>query len=169
MGASLAKIEFSDSNIAKLNAYLDKPKNFLVFCGSPGIGKTYFLAALYPWAYKKFNSIRVWKENDLYQKLREQISENKGDYLKELSYMIDDQLVMVDDLGISKHNDWREEILFELIDTRYNSTLPTIFTSNLSSKQFKEIYHLRIASRLFASESIIVEIPNGEDLRIKGL
>lgn len=75
--------------------------------------------------------------------------------------MIDDQFLMIDDLGISKHNEWREEILFALVDQRYRTGLPTIFTSNLSRNQFIEKYHERVSSRLFSQENIIVEIHQG--------
>ena len=152
----------------KLCGFLENPKNFLVFLGNPGIGKTYFCAALIPWAITKFNSIRAWHEDRLLQTLRDHIAEGHGDYFKYLNLMIDDDLVIVDDLGCNKPNEWREEVLFEMIDVRYNSMLPTVFTSNLSKGNFLEKYHGRVASRLFSSENIIIELHDGEDLRQQG-
>lgn len=169
MGASLSKISFNEVDNEKLNKFIKNPKNFLVFLGNPGIGKTYFCAALIPWAMEKFENIRYWPEERLYQKLREKISEGQGDYLKELLYMIDDHFVMIDDLGISKPNEWREEVLFELVDTRYRLEMPTIFTSNLSKQEFETKYNTRIASRLFAAQNIIVQIHSGLDLRTQGM
>ncbi len=89
----------------------------------------------------------------------------KGDYLETLKYLIDDQLVMIDDIASDKHSEWREEILFAAIDQRYSSMKPTVITSNLTIDDFKKTYQPRLFSRLFAADNIIIEIKNGEDFR----
>lgn len=151
------------------------PKNFLVFIGSPGCGKTYFCAALIDWAFRTFNSRRYHKEEELLRKLRQGISEGNGDYLIALEYMIDDDFVILDDVasGINpdkvSHRDleFRREVFFSFLDYRYNTHKPTIITSNLTRQQFKDVYSERIASRLFASENIIIEM-FGDDLDKRG-
>ena len=82
--------------------------------------------------------------------------------------MIDSKFLIVDDIGSQKKSDWTEEILFDLIDYRYNSRLPTVFTTNLMMNEFNSIYHERISSRLFAAENTIIKIENGKDLRSIG-
>jgi len=76
---------------------------------------------------------------------------------------------MLDDVGSTGIREWRQEVLFDLIDARYNTTLPTIVTSNFTEADFKELYHPRICDRLFATENTIIEIPNGQSLRTKGM
>jgi len=153
----------------KLQQFLKSPKNFLVFCGNPGIGKTYFCAALIDWAIKNFNTFRVWKEALLFQKLRASIKDNQGDYLQILTGFIDDELIILDDVGSQGVNEWREEVIFDALDFRYNQMLPTIITSNFSKKDFQEIYHPRVSSRLFAAENTIIEMHDAPDLRLQGL
>lgn len=148
--------------------FLEKKKNFLVFCGNPGIGKTYFCAAFVEWAIRKFSSFRYWHEDKLLQRVRQSIASGTTDFFKELEFLTDDDLLMIDDLGCNKPNEWREEIMFHLLDTRYNSGKATIFTSNLTREEFKDRYHHRIYSRLFAQENIIIEIHDGADLRMEG-
>lgn len=148
--------------------FLEKPKNFLIYCGNPGLGKTHFCAALTLWAEKTFDSWRYWDESELYRRLRASMDEVKGDYLGTLKLLIDDQLIMLDDIGSTGINQWREEVLFDAIDERYTSMLPTIITSNFSVAEFKKLYHPRICSRLFAKENIIIEILDGVDLRGEG-
>jgi DNA replication protein DnaC len=150
---------------------MDKPKNFLVYCGSPGIGKTYLCAALTGWAFDKFGqNWRYWKENDLLKKLRESMDTMQGDYLDVLKYMIDADFLILDDIGSStKQSDWREEVLFAVIDYRYNNLLPTMFTSNYSQAEFTEKYHKRVHSRLFSNDNIIIEIHDGVDFRLQEL
>jgi DNA replication protein DnaC len=143
----------------------------LVYCGSSGIGKTYFCAALTEWAIDNFGSNwRYWKENDLLKKLRDSMDSIRGDYLDVLRYMIDDDFLILDDVGSStKHTDWREEVLFEILDYRYNNMKPTLITSNFTSEDFKKYYHFRVHSRLFANDNTIIEIPNGVDFRLEEL
>lgn len=150
---------------------MNKPTNFLVYCGSPGIGKTYLCAALTEWAMQNFNyEWRYWTENALLKHLRDSMESTKGDYLDALKYMIDDEFLILDDVGSGvKVNEWREEILFALIDYRYNTMQPTIITSNFSQKEFLQKYHQRVHSRLFAKENTIIEILDGVDYRLQVL
>lgn len=97
------------------------------------------------------------------------MDEFKGDYLESLKWLTDDELVILDDVGSTGLRDWREEILFEFIDSRYNSMQPTIITSNFSMKEFKSLYQGRIYDRLSASENTIIEIHDSPSLRGQGL
>lgn len=147
---------------------MKKPKNFLIFCGNPGIGKTYFCAALIWWAEQTFDSWRYWDESEILKKVRSSMDNIKGDYLESLKLLVDDQLIIFDDVGSTGINEWREEVFFDIIDERYNTMLPTVITSNFSVADFKKVYHPRICSRLFASENTVIEILEGEDLRTIG-
>lgn len=147
---------------------MTKKKNFLVYCGSPGIGKTYLCAALIEFALLNFDSFRYWKEQDLLTRVRASIEEYKGDYLDTLKQLLDDDLIFIDDIGSSGVNQWREEIFFAAIDQRYNSMKPTVITSNFTVEQMKKIYHPRVSSRLFSHDSIVIEILDGVDLRSQG-
>lgn len=138
----------------------DCKKNFLVYCGSPGIGKTYLCSALIPWIVRKYPCFRYYNERELLRKVRESFDQSSGDYLTILKYLIDDPFIMIDDIGSEKYTEWREEVLFETIDQRYNSMLPTVFTSNFTKDQMKKIYHPRLSDRLFASENTVIEFSN---------
>lgn len=115
---------------------------------------------------KTFQSFRYWNEGQLLQRLRDSMESQKGDYLKQLSLLIDDPLVMLDDIGSQGVNEWRAEVIFDAIDSRYNSMLPTVITSNFTRKDFETKYHPRLASRIFAKENVIIEIHNGIDKRL---
>lgn len=147
---------------------MQKPCNFLVYCGSPGIGKTYLCASLVEWAMKTFNSDwRYWTENNLLKYLRDSMESSKGDYLDALKYMIDAEFLILDDVGSGvKVNEWREEIFFNVVDYRYNTMKPTLITSNFSEKEFLQKYHARVHSRLFSKDNIIIEILDGLDHRL---
>lgn len=152
-----------------LAKFMKEPKNFLVFLGAPGIGKTYFCAALTEWAMSNFTSFRHFNENKFFEKVREGMDVYQGDYATILRHIIDHDLFIYDDLGSVGVNEWRKEITFTMLDERYNSGKPTIITSNLTKNQFETMYHERFTSRLFASENVIIEAYNLQDLRKKGM
>ena len=168
-GVSISQIIAPEWAQMKISSFMSKPTNFLVYCGSPGIGKTYLCAALTEWAIKNYGANwRYWTENALLKKLRDSMDSMKGDYLDLLQYMIDADFLILDDVGSGvKVNEWREEVLFALVDYRYNTMKPTIVTSNFSEKQFLEKYHARVHSRLFAKDNTIIEILDGVDCRLQ--
>src|SRR6185436_13733865 len=128
-----------------ISKFMDNPKNFLVYCGNPGIGKTQLSASLVEFGLTRFSSFRKWSEYDLLTRVRSSIDEFKGsDYIDTLKYLIDDEFVILDDIGSTGVTDWRKEVIFAAIDMRYNSMKPTLITSNLSKDEFKTLFHDRL-------------------------
>lgn len=116
----------------------------------------------------KVNSFRVWKESQIFSRLKS-LMDGSGDCSKELGYMLDDELMILDDLGSGAGTDWQKEIIFEVVDRRYESALPTVFTSNLTREELGDHFGMRVKSRLFAKENLIIECHNAKDLREDGL
>lgn len=57
-------------------------------------------------------------------------------------------LLIIDDIGVEKNSEFIDQIIYDIIDTRYGNELTTYFTSNESLKSLSEKYHARIASRI---------------------
>lgn len=153
----------------EISEWIAKPTNFLVVSGEPGTGKTFLCSALVELMISKFSSMRAYSERALLRKIRNSFDENaKGDYLDYLHQLLDDQLIILDDIGSSGHTDWREEILMEAVDYRYEAMLPTVFTTNLSKEEVYGVYGKRIGSRLFAKENTVIILEDMPDLRQMG-
>lgn len=86
-----------------------------------------------------------------------------------MRFFADDDLVILDDFGSSGANEWRTEVLFEFVDYRYREKKKTIVTTNLSRNKIATDYSKRLASRLFASENVHIDLSEAPDLRAQGL
>lgn len=141
----------------------------MVITGEPGTGKTYICSALIDAMSKSQATLRYYNERGLLRIIRQRVSEKtSGDYLGHLQNLLDDEMIIIDDLGSSGHNEWREEVLMEAVDFRYQVMKPTVFTSNLSRTDFYKTYGARIGSRLFATENTHINMEGVGDLRQQG-
>jgi DNA replication protein DnaC len=142
----------------------DTKGNGLVLTGPPGVGKTHLgmalvnnrlimgNAALYVTAPQLFKSIVSSYESGKYNSLMENL--------------ITVDLLMLDDLGVEKTTDNRQEELFMIINSRVNAGRQMIITTNLSAADIRDRYGARILSRLMASCDW--HEVNGTDRRLAG-
>lgn len=120
----------------------------LLFYGSVGTGKTFAAACIanalidkcYPCLVTNFSRVR----NDLMG-----MFEGKQEYLDEFN---DYALLVLDDLNSESNTEYMNEIVFNVIDSRYRAGLPLIITTNLTAEELKhpaDMQKQRIYSRLF--------------------
>lgn len=163
-GASLSKIA-DDAVLSRVKEWIEGPKPILTISSSPGKGKTYFCAAIYAELINKVRTLRAFDEGALLSKIRASISESSGDYRESLHYFLDDEIVIIDDVGSGKVTDWRIEILFEIVNLFYKTHRKILLTTNLMPSQFKEIYGERSFSRLASNENIWISFEDMPDYR----
>jgi DNA replication protein DnaC len=142
----------------------------LVLSGVPGCGKTYLCAALIQWMFGKVRDIYGMKEADFFERIRASF-EMKGDYHQEIEYQCDHEFFIYDDMGSTGkggETGWRKEVIFELLNIRYESKNPTVITTNFTRKQVNDILGERTYSRLYSKENCVIEMFDYPDLRCPG-
>lgn len=72
-------------------------------------------------------------------------------------------VLLIDDLGASKASEWTEEVLYRLLNRRYEAMLPCLITSNLPTDLLRVHVGDRVASRI--SEAADVVVLDGPDRR----
>ena len=82
-----------------------------------------------------------------------------------VSYILDSDLLIIDDLGTELNNSFTSSQLYHCIDTRLNNNRSTIISTNFSFDDLREQYSERIFSRI-TSNYILLKI-TGDDIRLK--
>jgi len=91
--------------------------------------------------------------------------ENAGDVLDELIRV---PFLVIDDFGVQRNTEWESEMLYNLVDSRYEREHITIITSNVHIKDFSSVAYGRIHSRIKEMCSIIhVDLPDYRELSMK--
>ncbi|MEQ9365014.1 MAG: ATP-binding protein [Leptospirales bacterium] len=73
--------------------------------------------------------------------------------------------LVIDDFGVHKETEWVNQVLYDLIDARYENNLLTVLTSNEPMDSWKEVGSGRVYSRL---REICKEVPiEAPDYRIE--
>lgn len=76
-------------------------------------------------------------------------------------------LVVLDDLGRERTSDWTSEVLYSLVNRRYEQVnLRTIVTSNLPLEELTQGYYWPVISRLAEGGALVVL--DGPDYRLSG-
>ncbi len=132
--ASIVK-EFSEILIAKC-----KGRKMLYVHGSPGVGKTFLMAAfsnrMVEKGYKVASVFVPSYVSDL-----KNLSKDPGAWKEKSDSVKRADILILDDIGGEKIDSWgRDEILLPLINYRLENGLPTFFTSNYSMRELFNKY-----------------------------
>ncbi len=146
----------------------------LLFVGPSGRGKTHLACAILSElaATKGVGGLYV-DFSDLLLKIQTSFRPD-ADQSKEsvLTPVVDTELLVLDELGASKPHPWVQDVLYNLLNTRYNKKKITIATSNFEDEvdapsgekeKLEERLGYRIRSRLF--EMCVVVPLRGADFR----
>lgn len=165
--ADMSKVKFSSEIMEKIHAWLLKKRDMLIFCGTVGIGKTFLAHAICKFWSETVgfprNQYLLVLERDIYTHL--QPNTTPGFSAKyELEKFKNIPFVAIDDFGTAKKSEFRDEVLFDALNGKSVSRLPTLITSNLFINDIKREYSDRIYSRMTDSRNTIIELAD-DDLR----
>lgn len=141
-----------------------KNKKGLYLYGGAGTGKTYALYGAYRILKIKNILCILWNVTALLAELKACYSSDDGEQAIH-SIVIDSRILFLDDYGVEKQTEWNTEMMYRIINYRYENMLPTFIASNLSLQELAEKSGDRIASRI--AEMCQVIKMDGNDKRIK--
>jgi DNA replication protein DnaC len=113
-------------------------KKNLFIIGENGAGKTHLAMCLVK------EGATYCKTAELFRSVREDLSieqetvDNYGEC----------RLLILDEAGRQKRTDFERNLLFEIIDKRWNNMLPTTIIGNIGKGEFADLYGLAVLDRL---------------------
>ena len=140
----------------------------LLLYGNTGVGKTFLTNCIakelldrsYTVVY--LTSLKLFDILETYKFDRELSQSEKS---ATIGYILDSDLLIIDDLGTELNNSFTSSQLYRCIDTRLNHGRSTIISTNLSFDDLREQYSERIFSRI-TSNYTLLKI-TGDDIRLK--
>lgn len=124
----------------------------MIICGGVGVGKTHLAMAVCQYLAKhdlRHISACINTVTEIIRHFRASYSNDceytEQDSINKFSFT---DLLVIDELGTSKGDDKELNILFEIINNRYEKKLPTLILSNLSIEEVKALLGDRMIDRL---------------------
>ncbi|MEO8539477.1 MAG: ATP-binding protein [bacterium] len=128
------------------NEYGTEPSGWLVFSGSSGSGKTHLAAAIANQRINAGEPALFMVVPDLLDHLRASFEPEDDDigFEQLFDQVRNTPLLILDDVDTGSGSAWAKEKLLQVVNHRYNASLPTVFTTTTRPQQLDE----RLATRL---------------------
>lgn len=123
----------------------DTYKNFLLI-GGTGLGKTHLSTAVAKTVIDRGFDVLYVSAIDMFADFEQKQFGNGEDNTRRY---FDCDLLIIDDLGTELTNQFTVSCLYNVINSRINTTRSTFINTNLSKKEIEAKYAERITSRLF--------------------
>jgi DNA replication protein DnaC len=155
-------------------AFAEAPRGFLTLQGTNGCGKTHLAGAIANKAVANGIDVFFAVVPDLLDHLRSAFAPgNHASYEDTFDRVRTSGLLILDDLGAERSADWAEEKLYQIVNYRMLSRLPTVVTTDQSDTALVRA-HPRMFSRILdGTEGAFLRILSphyhlGRGIRIAG-
>ena len=128
------------------------PKNnrSILFTGSTGTGKTYFLHSIAKALLDRGVSVLYFTATGLFEYFSKRMrEEDTEDYIEEVD------VILIDDLGTEFSNSFTTSRFFALLNQRILDRKTMLISTNLNFKELREMYSNRVVSRFMSDYEII--------------
>ena len=128
------------------------PKNnrSILFTGSTGTGKTYFLHSIAKALLDRGVSVLYFTATGLFEYFSKRMrEEDTEDYIEEVD------VLLIDDLGTEFSNSFTTSRFFALLNQRILDRKTMLISTNLNFKELRETYSDRVVSRFMSDYEII--------------
>ena len=165
--------EYGCSPRARMGEILDYCKSYaatfdtdspsLLFFGETGLGKTHLSLSIAGEVINAGYSVLYNSAQNIFNELqKERFGKGETDGRYE-PMVLECDLLVIDDLGAEFSTQFTGAALYNIVNTRINSGLPTVISTNLNIKEIEERYTRRISSRLIGEYAVLNFI--GDDVR----
>lgn len=120
-----------------------------IFCGKPGTGKTHLsigiaLAVMGAGKSALFTTVQRMVRR-MKETFRKDSEDSERDVLNMLTYP---DLLIIDEIGVQFGSEFEKNLMFDILNERYENRKPTLLLSNLTAQEVKVFLGERIYDRL---------------------
>jgi len=158
-----SRTDYTAKHIASLSRALETCRQYarmgrgwLVMAGPYGCGKTHLAAAIAN--ETKIPALFITLP-DLLDQLRDGFDDRENSYQDRFDRVREIPLLVLDDLGAQVSTPWAGEKVFQLVNARYVREIPTVFTTNVETREIDG----RILSRMsdqHLSTKLVIDAPD---------
>jgi len=136
--------------------FAKNPEGWLVFMGQTGCGKTHLAAAIVNYRYEAGKPAMFIVVPEFLDHLRSTFSpDSKVSYDDVFESVKTTPLLVLDDFGEQSATPWAREKLYQMLNYRYNSRLPTVVTTRYSFDELLGEVDSAISSRLVDGQNSV--------------
>lgn len=110
-------------------------RNGLFITGVCGVGKSHLAFSIANYLIKRGHSVIAMTMIDLLLKIKSSFNGGKQTEEEILKIYDDCDLLIIDDLGKEKPTEWALQMIYSIIDRRYNSLKPIVITTNFNAEE----------------------------------
>ena len=146
----------------------DKKNDNLLLYGTTGVGKTFLSHCIAKELLERSHTVVYLTSLELFDILEKyKFDRNQAAKAKsaQLAYILDCDLLIIDDLGTELTNSFVSSQLYQCIDSRLLRQHSTIISTNLSFDDLSKHYSERIFSRITSNYQLLKI--TGDDIRLK--
>ena len=140
----------------------DRNSPSILMEGRTGLGKTHLSLAIVGKVIEKGYSVLYNSAQNFFRELQNERFGKSGSSAFE-NMMLECDLLVIDDLGAEFSTTFTVSALYNIVNTRINTGLPTIISTNLTLTEIENQYSNRISSRFIGEYSILYF--EGSDIR----
>lgn len=140
-----------------------EPRNWLVFSGPVGTGKTYLACAIVNAVHRSGKNARYTRLDDLMREITESYENNGESASKILARYYDYTVLLIDEVNLERVSEHSKQIVESILRHRYMHDKPTILTANITLAEFKAMWGER-TSTIVMDKSIWIAM-SGYNLR----
>ena len=135
----------------------------LLMSGETGLGKTHLSLAIAGEVIQKGYTVLYNSAQNIFSELQKEYfgkGETRGQYE---AMVLECDLLIIDDLGAEFSTQFTDAALYNIINTRMNTRLPTVISTNLDLRELEDRYKKRVSSRLIGEYLLLRFL--GDDIR----